>query len=263
MSSGRVHNKICLVTGAGSGIGKATAMLLAEEEATVIVSDIDAHAAEQVAGVIRQGGGRAVAIRLNVADEPAWSALIETILKAHERLDVLVNNAGVGCLKPIAETTLEEWRRVQSVNLEGVFLGTKHAIDAMRSRGGGSIINVASVTGLKAYRDTGAYSASKAGVRQFSKVAAIECADAKTGIRVNVVSPGGVKTPIWDSAEFFQSLVEKLGGTEQAFAAMGGKSASRVYSAPEEIARTILYLASDESSHLTGTELVIAQGHAG
>ena len=263
MSSGRVHNKNCLVTGAGSGIGKATAMLLAEEEATVIVSDIDAHAAEQVAGVIRQVGGRAVAIRLNVADEPEWSALIETILKAHERLDVVVNNAGVGCLKPIAETTLEEWRRVQSVNLEGVFLGTKHAIDAMRSRGGGSIINVASVTGLKAYRDTGAYSASKAGVRQFSKVAAIECADAKTGIRVNVVSPCGVKTPIWDSAEFFQSLVEKLGGTEQAFAAMAGKSASRVYSSPEEIARTILYLASDESSHLTGTELVIAQGHAG
>jgi 3(or 17)beta-hydroxysteroid dehydrogenase len=263
VSRGRVHNKICLVTGAGSGIGKATAMLLAEEEATVIVSDIDVQAAELVAGAIRQGGGQAVALRLNVADESSWSAIIETTLKAHERLDVLVNNAGVGCLKPIVETTIEEWRRVQSVNLEGVFLGTKHAIEAMRSRGGGSIINVASVTGLKAYRDTAAYSASKAGVRQFSKVAAIECADTKTAIRINVVSPGGVKTPIWDSADFFQSLVEKLGGTEQAFAAMAGKSASRAYSTPEEIARTILYLASDESSHLTGTELVIAQGHAG
>ncbi len=152
-----MHTKMCLVTGAGSGIGKATAMLLAEEEATVIVSDIDVQAAEQVAGAIRQGGGRAVALRLNVADESAWTAVMETILLAHQRIDVLVNNARVGCLKPIAETSIEEWRRVHGVNLEGVFLGTKHAIDAMKSRGGGSIINVASVTGLKAYRDTAAY----------------------------------------------------------------------------------------------------------
>ncbi len=144
-----------------------------------------------------------------------------------------------------------------------MFLGTKHAIKAMREHGSGSIINVASVTGLKAYRDTSAYSASKAAVRQFSKVAAVECADARTGIRVNVVSPGGVKTPIWDSADFFQSLVEKLGSTEEAFAAMAGKAPSRQYSTAEDIARTILYLASDESSHLTGTELVIARGHAG
>ncbi len=263
MARGRMHTKICLVTGAGSGIGKATSVLLAEEDATVIVSDIDGQAAEQVAGSIRETGGRAVATRLNVADELAWTAIIETILRAHRRLDVLVNNAGVPCLKPIVDTTLEEWRRVQSVNLEGVFLGTKHAINAMKGQGEGSIVNVASVTGLKAYRDTAAYSASKAAVRQFSKVAAIECADAKTGIRINVVSPGGVKTPIWDGAEFFQGLVEKLGGKEQAFAAMAGKSPSRQYSTAEEIARTILYLASDDSSHLTGTEIVIARGHVG
>jgi 3(or 17)beta-hydroxysteroid dehydrogenase len=263
VSGGRVNGKTCLVTGAGSGIGKATAMLLAAEEATVFVTDINGEAAEQVARAILDAGGRAVAARQNVVEESEWSAVIEMTLKAHGRLDVLVNNAGVPCLKPIVDTTLEEWRRVQSVNLEGVFLGTKHAIAAMRSRGGGSIINVASVTGLKAYRDTAAYSASKAAVRQFSKVAAIECADAKTGIRVNVVSPGGVKTPIWDGADFFQNLVEKLGGTEQAFAAMAGKSPSRQYSTPEEIAQTILYLASDLSQHLTGTELVIARGHVG
>ena len=207
----------------GSGIGEATAHLLAEEDATVIVSDIDVEAAEAVAAAIRSSGGRAVATRLDVTDEPAWEALVETILRAHQRLDVLVNNAGVPLLKPITETTLEEFRRVTRVNLEGVFLGTKHAIKAMQAQNGGSIINVASVTGLKAYRDTSVYSASKAGVRQFSKVAAIECADARTGIRVNVVSPGGVKTPIWDSADFFQSLVEKLGGAEQAFAAMAGQ----------------------------------------
>ncbi len=100
-------------------------------------------------------------------------------------------------------------------------------------------------------------------VRQFSKIAAIECADARTGIRVNVISPGGVKTPIWDSVDFLQNLVEKLGGSEQAFAAMAGNSALRQYSTAEEIARTTLYFASDESSHLTGTEQVIAQGHVG
>jgi NAD(P)-dependent dehydrogenase (short-subunit alcohol dehydrogenase family) len=263
MSRGRVYTKICLVTGAGSGIGRATATALADEDATVIVSDVNGTAAEEVAAGIREKGGRAVGIRLDVTDEAAWIAAIEAILAAHRRLDVVVNNAGVPHLRPITETTLEEWHRIQRVNLDGVFLGTKHAILAMRRQGSGSIINVASVTGLKAYRDTATYSASKAGVRQFSKVAAIECADANTGIRVNVVSPGGVKTPIWDSADFFQSLVDKLGGREAAFAAMAGKAPSRQYATAEDIARTILYLASDESSHLTGTELVIANGHAG
>ena len=154
-------------------------------------------------------------------------------------------------------------REVLSVNLDGVFLGTKHAILAMRSRGGGSIINVASVSGITAYPEASAYGASKAALRHFSKIAAIECADAKTGIRVNVVTPGGVKTPIWESMGFFQDLVSKHGGTEQAFAAMAGTSASNQFSSPEDIARTILFLASDESAHLTGVELVIAQGHVG
>ena len=144
-----------------------------------------------------------------------------------------------------------------------MFLGTKHAILAMRSRGGGSIINVASVSGITPYPEASAYGASKAAVRHFSKVAAIECADARTGIRVNVVTPGGVKTPMWESMGFFQELVAKQGGTEQAFAAMAGTSASNQFSSPEDIARTILYLASDESAHLTGVELVIAQGHVG
>jgi NAD(P)-dependent dehydrogenase (short-subunit alcohol dehydrogenase family) len=147
------------------------------------------------------------------------------------------------------------------VNLDGVFLGTRHAIVAMRSRGGGSIINVASVAGINAYPEASAQGASKAAVRLFSKVAAIESADAKTGIRVNVVSPGGLKTPIWESMDFFRDLVAKHGGREQAFAAMAGTSASHQFSSPEDIARTILYLASDESAHLTGLELVIAQEH--
>ena len=159
--------------------------------------------------------------------------------------------------------TIAEWRRVLGVNLDGVFFGTKYAILTMKSRGGGSIINVASVSGIMPYPEASAYGASKAAVRHFSKVAAIECADAETGIRVNVVTPGGVTTPMWESMDFFRELVAKHGGAEQAFAAMAGTSASHQFSSPEEIARTILYLASDESAHLTGVELVIAQGHVG
>jgi 3(or 17)beta-hydroxysteroid dehydrogenase len=261
--NGRVHAKIALVTGAGSGIGRATAILLAHEGATVTVSDIDIHAAEAVASEIRNGGGVAEATRLDVADESSWIAVIEGILTRHMRIDVLVNNAGLSFAKPIAETTLDEWRKVLKVNLDGVFLGTKHAILAMRSRGGGSIINVASVSGVDAYPEASAYGSSKAAVRHFSKIAAIECADAKTGVRVNVVTPGGVKTPMWESMDFFRNLVSQHGGTEQAFAAMAGASPSHQFSTPEDIARTILYLASDESAHLTGLELVIAQGHAG
>jgi NAD(P)-dependent dehydrogenase (short-subunit alcohol dehydrogenase family) len=263
VSTGRVHAKFALVTGAGSGIGRATAILLAQEGATVIVSDRNASAAEQLASEIRDGGGGAVAMRLDVADETAWVAVMDTILTHHQRLDVLVNNAGVSFVKPIAETTLAEWRRVLGVNLDGVFLGTRHAIRAMRPAGGGSIINVASVSGINTYPEASAYGVSKAAVRHFSKIAAIECADAGTGIRVNVVTPGGVKTPMWETMDFFRDLVAQHGGTEQAYAALAGSSASHQFSSPEDIARTILYLASDESAHLNGVEFVIAQGHVG
>jgi NAD(P)-dependent dehydrogenase (short-subunit alcohol dehydrogenase family) len=192
MSTGRVHAKVALVTGAASGIGRATATLLAAEGATVILTDIDSHAVEQVASEIRDGGRQAEAMRLDVAEETAWVGVMETILDRHQRLDVLVNNAGVSFAKPIADMTIADWRRVLGVNLDGVFLGTKHAILAMRSQRGGSIINVASVSGITPYPEASAYGASKAAVRHFSKVAAIECADARSGIRVNLVTPAGV-----------------------------------------------------------------------
>jgi NAD(P)-dependent dehydrogenase (short-subunit alcohol dehydrogenase family) len=258
---GKVHEKVVLVTGAASGIGRATALLLAQEGATVIVSDINLKAAEQVAGEIDQQGGQCEPARLDVADEGGWRAVLDVILSRHQRLDVLINNAGLSFAKPVADMTWEEWRRVLSVNLDGVFLGTKHAIQAMGSGAGGSIVNVASVSGIKAYPAAGAYGASKAAVRQLSRIAAVECADAKTGVRVNVVTPGGVKTPMWETMDFFQQLVTEHGGTEKAFAAMAGGAGSQQFFAPEEVARTILYLASDESAHLNGVEIIMAQGH--
>jgi NAD(P)-dependent dehydrogenase (short-subunit alcohol dehydrogenase family) len=128
---------------------------------------------------------------------------------------------------------------------------------------GGSIVNVASVSGINPYPGASAYGASKAAIRLFSKIAAIECADAKTGVRVNVVSPSGVKTPVWESMDFFRELVAQHGGSEEAFAALAGAAPSHEFFTAEEIAQTILYLATDESAHLTGVELVIARGHMG
>jgi NAD(P)-dependent dehydrogenase (short-subunit alcohol dehydrogenase family) len=258
---GRMAGKVGLVTGAASGIGRASALLLAQEDASVIVSDIDLPKAEQVAGEILHHSGHAKAARLDVADEASWAALLDMVLSQYYRLDVLVNNAGLSFARPVAEMTLPEWRRILAVNLDGVFLGTKHAIGAMRSGKGGSIINVASVSGIKAYPAAGAYGASKAAVRLLSRVAAIECADAKTGIRVNVVTPGGVKTPMWETMDFFQELSAKQGGSEQAFAVLAGNAGSQQFFSAEEVARTIVYLASDESSHLNGVEIVMAQGH--
>jgi NAD(P)-dependent dehydrogenase (short-subunit alcohol dehydrogenase family) len=251
------------VTGGGSGIGRATANLLAEEGAQVLVADIDPAAGERVAAAIAEQGGKAEAVALDVADEAAWGRVMATTLERHQRLDVLVNNAGISFARPVADSTLAEWRRVLAVNLDGVFLGTRAAIHAMRQGLGGSIINVASVSGINAFPGASAYGASKAAIRHFSRVAAIECADAKTGIRVNVVSPSGVTTPMWEGMDFFRELMAQHGGREEAFAAMAGTAASQRFFSPEEIARTILYLASDESAHLTGVELVIAQGHAG
>lgn len=252
---------MALVTGAGSGIGRATALLLSQEGASVIVLDANGEAARATAEQIIGERGRAEAVTADVADEGAWQAVTDGIMSQHGRLDVLVNNAGVSFAKPVADMSLAELRRVMAVNLDGVFLGTQHGITAMRQSGGGSIINVASVSGITPSAGASAYCASKAAVRMFTRVAALECAG--TGIRVNLVTPGGVKTPMWETMEFFRDLIAQHGGTEQAFAAMAGPVPSHQFFEPEEVARTILYLASDESEHLTGVEMVMDWGKTG
>jgi NAD(P)-dependent dehydrogenase (short-subunit alcohol dehydrogenase family) len=263
MSHGRVQDKVALVTGAGSGIGRATAILLAREGATDLVADINESAAQAVAAEIISAGGKAESLRLDVADEAMWQEATERVRAAHGRLDILVNNAGVPFGKPVADTSLDEWRRVLAVNLDGVFLGTRHGIRAMQAGKGGSIVNVASVSGIKPFAGASAYGAAKAAVRLLSKVAAIECQDARNGVRVNVVTPGGVKTPMWEAMDFFRDLATRHGGTEEAFAALAGDIPSQQFFSPDEIARTVLFLASDESAHLTGVELVMDRGHTG
>jgi NAD(P)-dependent dehydrogenase (short-subunit alcohol dehydrogenase family) len=262
-TGGRADGEVALVTGAGSGIGRATAAVLASEGATALVADLNQQAAHAVAAEIASAGGKAEPLSLDVTDEAAWKAATERALAVHGRLDVLVNSAGVPSGGMVAETSLEEWRRVLAVNLDGVFLGMKYGIRAMRAGKGGSIVNVASVSGIKAFAGAAAYGAGKAAVRLLSKVAAIECQDAGNGVRVNVVTPGGVKTPMWQAMDFFRALAAERGGTEEAFAALAGSVPSQQFFSAEEVARTVLYLASDESSHLSGVEVVMDRGHTG
>jgi NAD(P)-dependent dehydrogenase (short-subunit alcohol dehydrogenase family) len=258
---GRVAGKVALVTGAASGIGRAGALTLAGEGAVVVCADVDAAGAEATAAAVGAAGGTASACTLDVTAEPAWRAAVDRLLQAHARLDVAVNSAGIAFSKPVVGMALEEWHRVLAVNLDGVFLGTKHAILAMRRHPeGGSIVNVSSAAGLKALPGASAYGASKAAVCLFSRAAALECRQQGNNIRVNTVCPGGVRTPIWRSMPFFQDLVARTGSEEAAFRAMEQAGQGR-FAEPEEIALGILYLASDEARFVTATDLIIDNGY--
>jgi NAD(P)-dependent dehydrogenase (short-subunit alcohol dehydrogenase family) len=259
--SGRVAGKIALITGAASGIGKATALLLAREGAKVAVADINHPGAEATVGEIVSEGGAAISYVLDVTSEGNWLLVLDELLEKWKRLDILVNNAGISFAKPLAEMTLEEWRYVLAINLDSVFLGTKYGAEAMRKKGGGSIINVSSASGIKASAGASAYCASKAAVHMFSKVAAVEFAQNGDKIRVNTVSPSGVMTPMWEAMEFWQDLKEKTGSIEARWEAMSEGVPLKRFARAEEIAQAILYLASDESGFVTAADMVIDGGY--
>jgi NAD(P)-dependent dehydrogenase (short-subunit alcohol dehydrogenase family) len=235
---------VALVTGGASGIGRATVARLARAGMRVASSDIDPAGSEPAAAA------GALFFEHDVADEAAWERVIGAVLEEHGRLDLLVNNAGISTVAPVTDMTLAQWRGLMAINLDGVFLGTKHAVRAMRERGeGGCIVNVASASGLVGGPTASAYCASKAGVLLFAKSVALECA--ADGIRVNSVCPGAVLTPIWAKSGMGPA-------DEDAIAAASplGRMA-----APEEIAEAILYLASDAAGFMTGAELVIDGGY--
>ncbi len=190
---GRVAAKVAIVTGAASGLGRAQATLLAREGASVVVADVNEAGGASLAAEL---GAPACALRLDVRDEASWQQVIAETLRRYGRLDVLVNNAGIVVLATIEETTLEQWRRVQAVNSDGVFLGCKHAIPAMRGGGGGSIVNLSSTAGLIGTPAFAAYAASKGAVRSLTKTVAVHCAQRGYAIRCNSVHPGGIDTPM-------------------------------------------------------------------
>lgn len=249
----RVQGKVALVTGAALGLGRATALMLAREGARVVLTDVKTEEGGKVAEDIVGAGGEAMFLRHDVASEADWTDVMRSVASRFGPLDVLVNNAGVLFSAPIEETSLGQWRSLMAVNCDGVFRGVKHAIAAMKQRGG-SIINISSVAGLVGLANLSAYNASKGAVRLLTKAAALECAKAGGRIRVNSIHPGGIWT------QMLEQFVGKRGdeGAETAAAAMHPVGHA---GEPDDIAYGVLYLASDESKFVTGAELVIDGGY--
>ena len=254
-----LEEKRVLITGAASGIGRATARLMAAEGARVAVTDVNGEGAEAVAEEIRSAGGDATAWALDVADEERWLAILPEVETHWGGLDVLVAGAGIGVGKPVTEISLAEWRGLMAVNLDGVFLAVKHTLPYLRKSTGGNIVIISSVAGIRGFAGSSAYSASKGALRLFAKSVALECAQAGDGVRVNSVHPGGVETPIWQALPTWGRLVAEY-GEEGAYRAMASAVPFKRFAKPEEIARGIIYLASDAASYVTGSELVIDGG---
>jgi len=257
--TGRVEGKLALVTGAAQGLGEATARMLAREGARVAITDINADGAEKVARSINEEReGAAIAIPHDVTNEAEWIRVIGETGERLGGLHVLVNNAGVAFTKDFLDLSLEEWRRVHAIDLDGVFLGCKHALPLMEKTVaatalGGAIINISSIAGIIAGHNMAAYNSAKAGVRHLSKSVALYCARRGFGIRCNSVHPVFMATPMLDD-------VAKGIGRDAAYAKLGRQVPLGHIGEPDDVAYAVLYLASDESKFVTGAELKVDGG---
>ncbi len=256
---GRVSGKVALIPGGASGIGASCAQVLAREGATVLITDIQDDKVQQLAADLTRGGATALYLHHDVTSEDAWIGVVGEVERSFGRLDILVNNAGIGVGAPsITTMTLEDWRRQQAINVEGVFLGIKHGLLLMRKAGhGGSIINMSSVAGLKGSPILAAYCATKGAVRLLTKAVALECGAAQDGVRVNSVHPGLIETPIWQGivgAATGANAPPDLDAMSTLAVPLGVKGL------PEDIANGVLWLASEESRYVTGAEIVIDGG---
>ncbi len=247
----RVQDKVALITGGAAGIGFATAELLAAEGARVVIGDLNRAAGEHAAAAL---GGRAAFKPLDVTQEADWIAATDTVARDHGRLDILVNNAGIALSQDFETTTLDDWRRVMAVNLDGVFLGCKHAVRVMKARQAGSIVNLSSVAGLIGDPRLAAYCASKGGVRLLTKSVALHCARRGYNIRCNSVHPSFVETPM------LINMVARARDPAKARAGYAAAAPLGRIAQPNDVAQMILFLASDESAFTTGAEFVVDGG---
>ena len=245
----RFADKTAIVTGAGSGIGLATTQRLATEGATVIMADVR-DADDEAAGII-ESGNTARFVLTDVSQESQVRALVDEVVSSHGRVDILVNNAGIAFARTVPDTTLEEWDRLMNVNLKGVFLCSRAVIPSMQQQGGGVIVNVSSEQGLVGASENAAYTATKGGVIQLTKSMAID--HGQDGIRVNCVCPGPVKTPLFDG------FVDSVEDPEAEIRSFVEATILKRLGRPEEIASVIAFLASEESSYMTGS-VVVADG---
>ncbi|WP_418791588.1 SDR family NAD(P)-dependent oxidoreductase [Phosphitispora sp. TUW77] len=248
---GRLENKVAIITGAASGMGEAAAKLFAQEGAKVILTDIQEERLQEVVKEITSNGYEALGLVHDVSSEEAWGKVVAEGVKAFGKIDVLVNNAGIAQSgQPFEDITLEYWNKFMAVNLSSVFLSAKYVLPVMKENGGGSIINVSSIAGLTGGSGAGPYTASKGAVRLFTKSIAIDYA--KDNIRSNSIHPGYIETPM--SKAFFEN--------ENYLKYFKAKTPLPYLGKAEDIANGMLFLASDESSFITGAELVIDGGYS-
>ena len=247
--AGRVEGKIAFVTGGGSGMGREHARLMAEEGASIIVTDVNEAGGRETVSMINSKGGQALFINFDVASEAAWQAAVNQAISTFGRVDILVNNAGIFMMKMIQDTTGPELDRMLNINVKGVFYGCKHILPAMQKAGGGSIINISSIYGVIGAPAASAYQASKGAVRILTKSVAVEYAP--FNIRANSIHPGVIRTPM--TQDFLTD-----DRTERAFL---GTTILRRPAEPREVSYPVLFLASSEASYITGAEIVVDGGY--
>ncbi len=248
---GQLDGKVALITGAGSGIGRASALVFAREGATVVVADVDAAGGAETVRLVESAGGRALFVKTDVSRASEVEALVQASVAAYGRLDYAHNNAGIEgmVLTPTADWTEEAWNRTININLKGVWLGMKYQIPRMLKQGGGAIVNTASIAGLVGSRSAG-YGASKHGIVGLTKTAALEYA--KSGIRVNAVCPGVIRTPM------VQRSLDRMPELEERFVAV--EPIGRI-GRPEEVAEATVWLCSAAASFVTGHAMTVDGGY--